>query len=50
MNSEKYTGVDSGDGPGPQKSIEGYIICLTGLHEEVIILGIYNPVFIFYLE
>ncbi len=35
MNTEKYTGIDSDDGPGPQKSIEGYIICLTGLNEEV---------------
>jgi hypothetical protein len=36
MNKEKYTGIESDDGPGPQKSVEGYIICLTGLNEEVI--------------
>jgi hypothetical protein len=33
---DKYTGLESDDGPGPLKSIEGYIVIVTGLNEEVL--------------
>jgi len=33
--NEKYTGVDQDANTGPMKSIEGYIICVTGLNGEV---------------
>jgi len=32
--AEKYSGLDTDMNPGPLKSIEGYIICITGIHEE----------------
>ena len=35
IDEGKYTGLDTDSGPGPMKSIEGYIICITGLNEEV---------------
>jgi hypothetical protein len=31
----KYTGLDTDSDSGPVKSIEGYIIFITNLHEEV---------------
>lgn len=34
MEDVKYSGLESDTGPGPMKSIEGYIICITGLNEE----------------
>ena len=36
MNDDvKYTGLESDNDPGPiMKSIEGYILCITGLNEE----------------
>lgn len=34
--TEKYVGVEQEDNTGPMKSIEGFIICVTGLNGEVI--------------
>lgn len=37
MNTEndKYMGLEQDDTHGPMKSIEGYIICISGIHGEV---------------
>ena len=32
--NESYQGLKTDNDPGPLKSIEGYIICITGVHEE----------------
>ena len=36
--NERYTGVEQDGNTGPMKSIEGYILCVTGLNGEVRIL------------
>jgi hypothetical protein len=36
VESEKYTGLETDSNPGPLQSIEGFIICITGLNEEVL--------------
>jgi len=35
MEDVKYSGLDTDNAPGPMKSVEGYIICITGLNEEI---------------
>ena len=35
MSEVKYTGLASDDTPGPFKSVDGYVLCIRGLHEEM---------------
>jgi len=32
--AKEFESLDSGGGPGPQRSVEGWIILVTGVHEE----------------
>ncbi|XP_068660090.1 RNA-binding protein Y14-like [Aristolochia californica] len=34
MTAKEFDSLDSDGGPGPQRSIEGWIILVTGIHEE----------------
>eukprot|EP00347_Sterkiella_histriomuscorum_P015365 403357290 len=33
--SDRYTGLDQDSDIGPMKSVEGYTLCVSGLHGEV---------------
>ena len=35
MNESKYQSLQTDTNPGPLKSVEGYVIIVTGLHEEM---------------
>ena len=35
MNESKYVSLQTDTNPGPLKSVEGYVIIVTGLHEEM---------------
>ena len=36
IDEDKYSGLETDNTPGPQSSVEGYIVCVTGIFEEVI--------------
>jgi len=35
MSEIKFTGLATDNQPGPFKSVNGYVLCVTGLHEEL---------------